>query len=79
MLGVFDVVDLMPASTMQVAKELGFQNSSDCIGILSSLAEAAAADGILRAGVMVQTPYSVAIVLTPVSQFALFDSHSHRN
>ena len=42
-------------------------------------AEEAAADGILRAGVVVQTPYSVATVLTPVGRFALFDSHSHGN
>ena len=63
---MFDAVDLMPASTAQVAKELGFRNSSDCIGILISLAEEAAVEGILRAGVVVQTPYSVAVVLTPV-------------
>ena len=28
---------------------------------------------------VVQTPYLVAIVLTPVGRFALFDSHFHRN
>ena len=50
---MFDAVDLMPASTVQVAKELGFRNCSDCIGILSSLAEEAAVDGILCAGVVV--------------------------
>ena len=33
LLGVFDAVDFMPASTVKVAKELGFWNSSDCIGI----------------------------------------------
>ena len=66
LLGVFDAVDLMPASTVQVAKELGFWNSNDCIGILRSLADETATDGILRAGVVVQTPYFVTIVLTPV-------------
>ena len=76
---MFDAVNLMPASTVQVAKELGFRNSSDCIGILSSLAEEAAANGILCAGVVVQTRYSIAFVLTPVGRFALFDSHSHGN
>ena len=45
-MGVFDAVYLMPAPTVQVAKELGFRDSSDCIGILSSLAEEAAVDGM---------------------------------
>ena len=47
---MFEAVALMPASTVQVAEELGFRNCSDCIGILSFLAEESVADGIFVLG-----------------------------
>jgi len=77
LLGVFDAVNLIPDAGVQVRKELGCRNKPDCTRVLKSVADEAVADGQMRAGVLVQNPLSLAIVVLPDSTFVLFDSHSH--
>ena len=45
--------------------------------MLESVAQGVAGNILLRAGVVVQTPCSVAVVAMPGHQFAIFDSHAH--
>ena len=77
LLGGFDAVSLPPFANMRVAKELGFHNAGDCSQVLESVAQGVTGNILLRAGVVVQTPYSVAVVTMPGHQFAIFDSHAH--
>ena len=77
LLGVFDAVSLPPLANVRVAKELGFRNAGDCSRVLESVAQGVTGNNLLCAGVVVQTPYSVAVVAMPGHQFAIFDSHAH--
>jgi len=76
-LGVLDAVSLAYEPEIHVVKEFGFRSADHCTRTFLNLAEEVSAEGILRAGVVVQTPYSVAVVLVPPHRFILFDSHAH--
>ena len=76
LLGVFDALHLVPTQ-VRVVKELGLRDSSDCVKHLPTFADDAARNGMMRVGVLVQTPWSVCVVVLCDGTDAMFDSHSH--
>ena len=81
LLGVYDAIHLMPHPGVSVLRngDRGIRSHEDCCKKLAQLGDKAAAAGQVWAGVMVQMPYSIAVVVTPQHACVLFDSHGHGN
>ena len=79
LLGVYDALHLLDYTRLAVAPrgEIGLRTEAALVDLLEKSVSAAHTDGRLFTGVLLQTPFTVAVAVTPSGSVVIFDSHCH--
>ena len=76
-LGIFDVLHLLPSLRIRHRCDFGFRNPAQCSEKLSAISSMAVSQAIPLGGILVQSPFCIAVLFSPEGSCYIFDSHSH--